>query len=141
MVGKEERFLAQTLLLAEFIGGLGVIVIGLANIGGSAALTLTMALLGMFVHSIGMGVYNVHSMSTRQRLAPPEYLGRVTASYRLLSHGAIPLGAIVGGLSMDLFGGVTTMVAIGTLVSLWAVVLRFTPFMRLDGTAPTGASA
>ena len=47
---------------------------------------------------VGIGIANVHAVSLRQT-AVPEYLrGRVNAAYRLISWGAIPLGAAVGGV-------------------------------------------
>ena len=42
-------------------------------------------------------LYNVTTVAYRQRITPPALLGRVTASYRLFAHGAIPLGAVAGG--------------------------------------------
>jgi MFS family permease len=43
-------------------------------------------------------VWNVVTVSLRQRLIPTEILGRVNAIYRFLGWGTIPLGALVSGV-------------------------------------------
>jgi MFS family permease len=51
-----------------------------------------------FTVVIGGGViFNVTSVSFRQRLAPAHLLGRVNATMRFLILGLMPLGALVGG--------------------------------------------
>lgn len=47
---------------------------------------------------VGIGVANVHAVSLRQSAVPEEQRGRVNAAYRLISWGAIPAGAAIGGL-------------------------------------------
>ena len=47
--------------------------------------------------AICLGATNVTLVSMRQRLIPPELLGRVNSSYRLIGMGTVPLGALVGG--------------------------------------------
>ena len=41
---------------------------------------------------------NVVAAALRQATIPSEYLGRVTSAYRLVGLGALPVGALVGGL-------------------------------------------
>jgi MFS family permease len=50
------------------------------------------------VVGLSVTVWNVVSVSLRQRLVPPELLGRVNSVYRLLGWGLMPVGALVGGL-------------------------------------------
>lgn len=45
-----------------------------------------------------MVAYNIATVSFRQRLCPPELLGRMNASSRFLVWGTIPLGAITSGV-------------------------------------------
>jgi MFS family permease len=40
----------------------------------------------------------------RQSIVPNELLGRVHATFRVFSYGAIPLGALAGGWLADSFG-------------------------------------
>jgi len=47
-------------------------------------------------------VWNVVSVSTRQRLIPDALLGRVNSLYRLLAWGMMPVGLILSGLSVSL---------------------------------------
>lgn len=47
-------------------------------------------------------VWNVVSVSTRQRLIPDALLGRVNSLYRLLAWGMMPLGLVLSGLVVSL---------------------------------------
>lgn len=49
-------------------------------------------------------VGNVVSRSLRQRLVPGRMLGRVGGASTLLAYGAMPLGAVVGGVVGTAFG-------------------------------------
>lgn len=51
----------------------------------------------------GAMVWNVITVSLRQRIAPDHLLGRVNAGYRLLAWGCMPLGALLAGVLGDLF--------------------------------------
>jgi len=53
--------------------------------------------------SVG-GAFNVVFGSIRQRIVPGHLLGRVMASFRVISWGSIPIGALVGGLVAQAFG-------------------------------------
>jgi MFS family permease len=53
-------------------------------------------------------VWNVITVSLRQRIAPDHMLGRVNAGYRLLAWGTMPLGAGLGGVLAAVFGLRTT---------------------------------
>ena len=44
------------------------------------------------------GAFNVVFGSIRQRIVPNHLLGRVMASFRVISWGALPLGALLGGI-------------------------------------------
>ena len=45
-------------------------------------------------------IWNVITVSLRQRIAPDELLGRVNAGYRLFASGTMPVGALLGGPGM-----------------------------------------
>ncbi|MBT0768287.1 MFS transporter [Kineosporia sp. J2-2] len=70
------------------------------------------------VNGFALGLYNVNAVSLRQITPPPEFLGPVTAAYRMLSFGTIPLGALIGGILLDLVPGrvALTVVAVSLLV-------------------------
>lgn len=50
------------------------------------------------VNGLGVTVWNVISVTVRQANVPPELLGRVASSYRILATAAMPLGAAAAGL-------------------------------------------
>jgi MFS family permease len=49
-------------------------------------------------------VYNVAQVSYRQAACPPHLLGRLTATFRWVMWGAMPLGTLLGGLLGGLIG-------------------------------------
>ncbi len=54
--------------------------------------------LGMFCGVFGGMIWNVIAVPLRQRIVPPELLGRVNSVYRFISWGMIPVGAMLAGL-------------------------------------------
>lgn len=85
------------------------------------------------IAGFGVGSYNVISVSFRQRVVPAEMLGRATAAYRLAGMGAVPLGAVLGGLSANAFGlrgsflaaGALTLVCLACIPAVTEGALRF----------------
>jgi MFS family permease len=63
----------------------------------------------VLVGSVG-GAFNVVFGSIRQRIVPNHLLGRVMASFRMISWGSLPLGALLGGLVAQTFGLVAVFV-------------------------------
>lgn len=57
-----------------------------------------MAVIGLFGDAFGGVLWNVVTVSYRQRVIPPALLGRVNAIYRFLGWGMMPIGAMAGGL-------------------------------------------
>lgn len=59
----------------------------------------TVAMLGgiFFLNGAGVTACNVHAFSLRQASTPDTLRGRMNATYRLISWGAIPPGALLGG--------------------------------------------
>ena len=71
---------------------------------------------------VGIGVANVHAVSLRQTGLREDLRGRVNAAYRLISWGAVPIGAGCGGLLAAHAGAPTAMlVGAGGMVAatLW----------------------
>jgi Na+/melibiose symporter-like transporter len=64
----------------------------------SRAVALTVLTTAFAVMGVGIGIANVHAVSLRQSATPAHLHGRVNAGYRLISWGAVPLGASLGGL-------------------------------------------
>jgi len=100
-------------------------VFGCALFIGAPALTNNPYVLGpiFFVGGILIVLWNVITVSLRQRITPNGLLGRVNSAYRLLAWGTMPLGAAAGGLLaqglglQSMFGimGVLTLALLGMM--------------------------
>ena len=89
---------------------------------------------------VGIGIANVHAVTLRQTAVPECLRGRVNAAYRLISWGAIPLGAAVGGLVATQAGAQVAMItgALGMcLATLW---VAFSAVPRLRTISDAGVS-
>jgi MFS family permease len=75
------------------------------------------------VGGLGVMVWNVITVSLRQRITPDRLLGRLNSCYRLLAWGTMPVGAAVGGLLAEFLGlrWVFALLAGLTLVSFWGM--------------------
>jgi MFS family permease len=58
----------------------------------------------MAVSGVAMVLWNVVTVSLRQRITPDRLLGRMNASYRLVGWGTMPLGAALGGALAEALG-------------------------------------
>jgi MFS family permease len=65
-------------------------------------------------------LWNVVTVSLRQRITPDRLLGRMNASYRLVGWGTMPLGAAAGGVLAEALGlrGAFLVAALVTLATL-----------------------
>lgn len=74
----------------------------------------------LFIGGLASPSYDVNQFSLRQAITPDALLGRVNASMRVIIRGAVPIGALLGGLIGELFGLHAVMVfgALGGLSSL-----------------------
>lgn len=85
---------------------LALTIAGGALFVGAPAITDNPYVLGsiFFVGGMLIMLWNVITVSLRQRIAPNRLLGRVNSAYRLLAWGTMPLGAATGGLLAHWFG-------------------------------------
>ena len=69
-------------------------------------LTASPVLVGVSLAVSGVSVvlWNVVTVSLRQRITPDRLLGRMNASYRLVGWGTMPLGALLGGVLAEALG-------------------------------------
>ncbi|WP_256214022.1 MFS transporter [Arthrobacter sp. ov118] len=81
-------------------------VFGCALFIGAPALTSNPYVLGpiLFMGGILIVLWNVITVSLRQRITPNGLLGRLNSAYRLLAWGTMPLGAAAGGLLAQWLG-------------------------------------
>jgi MFS family permease len=85
----------------------------------------------MVIGSVGTVMWNVVTVSLRQRIAPDHLLGRVNAGYRLLAWGSMPLGAALGGAVGELLGLRAVFLIAGALVLLNFLLLPAVTEARL----------
>jgi MFS family permease len=114
---------AAALLMPVGHGAWGMVAFALANVG----------------FGIGVVVFSIGARTHRQVASPPELLSRVIATVRFVSWGAIPFGALLGGLVATAVGarGGLWVACLLTLVA--PAVMWFSPVRRLRDlvSAPT----
>ncbi len=73
---------------------------------GTPAVTTSIAanVAGIVGASFGAIVWNVITVSLRQRITPDRLLGRMNAAYRLVGWGTMPIGAALGGAIAETAG-------------------------------------
>ncbi|WP_189239120.1 MFS transporter [Planomonospora parontospora] len=107
----------------------------LAATGPAAALFA----LGSAIVFFGAVVYNIAQVSFRQTLCPPDLLGRMNATMRFLAWGAMPLGALAGGVLAQSFGARTAVWVCAAGFLTVPLPLLLSPLRRLrdlpSGTA------
>ena len=72
----------------------------------------------MFVLTASAAVVSIVVSALRQSIVPNHLLGRVHATFRVFSYGAIPIGALAGGWLASAYGLRAPFVAGGTIVVL-----------------------
>lgn len=113
-----ERALGRARSLALTVAGSTLFV-------GVPAVTADPFLIGaaFFAGGFGVVVWNVITVSLRQRVTPGRLLGRVNSGYRLVGWGTMPLGAAAGGLLGQVFGLRAVFAVMALLTLALAVVL------------------
>jgi MFS family permease len=76
-------------------------------------------------------IYNAAQISYRQRVTPPELLGRVTAAVRWIVWGALPVGAVLGGVLGTLLGVRETLWISGLGVWASGLWVFYSPLRRM----------
>jgi MFS family permease len=113
------------LALGAVLAAVGLLLVpAVSRAGGYVAVLASVA---MVVNGFGVALFNVFAVSLRQAIPPEHQIGAVTASYRLVALGTLPLGAVVGGALADALSPGTALWAVGVsylVVSFW---LTFSP--------------
>ena len=102
------------------LGRVGTLVVSVFLTGGSLvvpALTANAVLVGasFVVSGVAIVLWNVVTVSLRQRITPDRLLGRMNASYRLVGWGTMPVGAALGGFLAEALGLRPTFVVAAVL--------------------------
>jgi MFS family permease len=106
--------------------------LALPAIQGDHVSTVPLFALTFFVWGLAIAVSNVHVVSLRQASTPDHLLGRMNASYRFVTYGAIPVGALLGGFLGEAIGLRATLLvsALGLLVALLWIAASAVPRLR-----------
>ncbi|MGD8199711.1 MFS transporter [Ornithinimicrobium sp. W1679] len=113
--------------VAAVVSGLAMLTTPLASVL-PAVPTL---LVGGFLVSWAVVVYNIAQVSFRQRLCPRPLLGRMNASIRFLVWGPMPVGAFLGGLLGRELGVVPTLWIFSGLAVLAALPVLLSPLLGM----------
>jgi MFS family permease len=114
--------------------GEGAVIIGATLIAGLvyivAANTTSPWVMGatVLVEGFAFTMSNIVVITLRQTIVPNALLGRVTSVYRFLAVGAMPVGALFGGLVARGFGVTAPFWAAG--VGLVVLAVAVAPFLR-----------
>ncbi|MBN1171195.1 MAG: MFS transporter [Micromonosporaceae bacterium] len=92
----------RSIVVSMVISAVGLVVIPLAPPTRSIAIAVLIT--GFVLHGFGLSVFHVHALSVRIAVAPPELLGRIQATFRLVLYGMVPIGALFAGLFGNLVG-------------------------------------
>jgi MFS family permease len=102
------------------------LIFGLAQVVYAAfPVTWVVGLTG-FIGGAAVTVWNVVTVSLRQRIIPSEQFGRVNSVYRWLGTGAGALGAIVGG-QIAYYGNLRTPYLVAAVLTLLALLIGVRP--------------
>ena len=122
--------LGHSVVVGGLTFGAGAVATGLVD-GWWAVATLGVALSGVSLNQVGFA-------TLRQRLTPPDHLGRVVAASRTIAFSGIPIGATIGGLVGDHIGLRPLFVGGGIAICAVAALMILGPLWR---TAPQSEAA
>lgn len=110
------------MIVADLLGGASLLLIPAAD-GGRLDVGLLMT--AQFGSQAMGATFVIIQTSLRQVRTPDRVLGRMNASYRFLTMGTIPVGALIGGVLGEAVGLRATLVAggLGALLSVVWLVL------------------
>ncbi len=125
--------IGRSLVLAVLVSTVGVALLPLAPRSHPAPFFTAGWMLAWF----GTVLYNIHQVSLRQRISPPELLGRVNATMRFAVWGTIPIGSTLGGVLSGAIGLRATMWVCVAGGAAALAVIALSPLPRFTDVPPT----
>jgi MFS family permease len=113
---------APTLLATAVISGVGYLIMASASSWHLAAPTATLV-------GVAVAVGSICALALRQRLTPPEVMGRVGAAYRGIVWGAAPVGALAAG-GLAAIWSLRLPLAVAGVLQITAALLLARPLLR-----------
>lgn len=123
---------------ARCLGG-AVVVFGGALAVPAATTSVPANVLAFAALGFAMVVWNVITVSLRQRITPDALLGRMNSAYRLLGWGTMPVGAALGGTVAEIAGLRPTFLAASLLHLPLLAGFLVAGRSRTDATGPDAA--
>jgi Transmembrane secretion effector len=96
---------------------------------GPLAMVLQVA--GWLGHGCGICVWNVNTITLRQAVTPTRVLARMNPTYRMLLFGALPAGAMAGGLLGNAIGLRPALITAAIALTSPILWIFFSPVFRL----------
>nr|WP_237538850.1 MFS transporter [Streptomyces sp. SID486] len=125
------RRLPERLLLTGSAAG-SATAFGLLTLAPTAAAAAAL----LAVNGLMVVVWNVVTVSERQARVPDALTGRVTAAYRVLAWGSMPLGGLLGGALASALGLYTAVLTAALLLALAALLVGVGRAPLSGGFAP-----
>ena len=138
----DRRFgLGRTIVGSMVIACLTPVLIAAPTGRGAATLIALDAI--FFVWGCAVAVSNVLVVTLRQTVTPSSMLGRMNASYRFFTYGAIPLGALLGGGLASVIGLRATLFAgaCGLVLALFWILLSPVAYLAALPAGPDESPA
>jgi MFS family permease len=122
-----ERFVARFGSAPTLIGA--AVVSGVAYLVMAAAHGWQLAAPAYFVLGTAVALATVVAVSLRQRLTPPELMGRVGGAWRGVVWGTAPIGAVLAGI-LATFGGLRLPIFLAGALQIAVGVVLARPLLR-----------
>jgi MFS family permease len=125
---------AQTLISTAILSGLAYLIM-------AAASSWRLASPAYVLLGLAVGAGSVVAISLRQRLTPPDLMGRVGGAWRGIVWGVAPVGAIAAG-SLAAIGGLRLPIVLAGVLQIAVAVVLARPLFKsirggLDPKSPT----
>ena len=100
---------------------------------GPRPLVIALLVASFFVGGAGSIICSIHVVSLRQSITPDRLLGRMNASYRFLTWGIVPVGALLGGYLGNAIGLRPTLFVAAAGLFASSLFIVFSPVPKLRG--------
>lgn len=124
---------------------LGTLLIGVGSLArplsfGTPLLAGIILLIGQAIQGFGNTIYNIGYDSLLPQITPDHLLGRVNATTLFFAYGALPIGALIGGVIGDGIG-LRAALAVSSIGLFWAFLWVFFSVLRSTPSLDSGKSS